>query len=279
MATNTPKTMSSRLATMKFMQRSASKSSPSTPNGPPAKKVRLSNGTSAPGTPTTPSDRSTPQFPTTAEDKKREEALARAAEASGESRWVLSFKDPLHGHKTPAMQVRQAGFAVIDADEDSDDEEEEQKPVRMQFGGGLKKTNGVRQRGRTSNGYTDASQKPATVIKTEDTESESDSSDLDQDDPTAALIRETKRGVKAKERDARRDRQVVEDTPKRYVMPIDEDMDLGGLTSLSGGGGNRNSNVECHRCKQKGHISAQCPRSFAPRGFAGRGGGRGRGRR
>jgi hypothetical protein len=49
------------------------------------------------------------------------------------------------------MQVRQAGFAVIDADEDSDHEEEEQRPVRMQFGGGLKKTKRtVRERGITA---------------------------------------------------------------------------------------------------------------------------------
>jgi hypothetical protein len=40
------------------------------------------------------------------------------------------------------MQVRQAGFAVIDADDDS--EEEEDRPIRMQFGGGLKKKKAVR---------------------------------------------------------------------------------------------------------------------------------------
>lgn len=131
------------------MQRSASKSTPSTPNGPPAKKARLSNGTSAPGTPTTPSEYGTPQPATTADDKRREAALARAAEQSGETRWVLSFKDPQHGQREPVMQVRQAGFAAIDAEEDSDDEEE-QRPARMQFGGGLKKKKkAVRQRGRS----------------------------------------------------------------------------------------------------------------------------------
>jgi hypothetical protein len=242
--------------------------------------VRLSNGTSAPGTPTTPSDRGTPQTATTAEDKRREAALARAGEQSGETRWVLSFKDPQHGRREPTMQVRQAGFAVIDAEEDSDDEEEEQRPVRMQFGGGLKKKKVVRQQGRAAaDSRTDDAQNPAPTFKQEDTESESESSDLDEDDPTTELIRETKREVKAKERGARSKRQSEQDTPRRPNMPLDEDMDLRGLTSLSGGGGgggNSLSNVECHRCKQKGHMIAQCPKRSAPRGSAGRGRGRGR---
>lgn len=113
-----------------------------------------------------------------------------------------------------------------------------------------------------------------TPVKSEDTESESDSSDTDEDDPTATLIRETKREVKAKERDARRNRTAEEDAPGRRVMIKDEDMDLGGLTTLSGG--SRFSNVECHNCKQKGHMRADCPKPFAQRGFAGRGRGRGR---
>lgn len=265
-----------------FMQRSASKSTPSTPNGPPAKKARLSNGASAPITPTTPSDYGTPQPATTAEDKRREAALARAAEQSGETRWVLSFKDPQLGRREPAMQVRQAGFAVIDAEDDSDDSEEEQRPVRMEFGGGLKKKKKVvRQLGKTAtDGYTDVAQNPAPTFKQEDTESESDSSDVDEDDPTAQLIRETKRDVKAKERDARSKQQNAPATPKRPTVLMDEDMDLRGLTSLSGGGGsgggNSASNVECHRCKKKGHMIAQCPKQSAPRGSAGRGRGRGR---
>ena len=158
MASNTPKTMSSRLMTMKvnkelpplaqqlltttqFMQRSASKataSSASTPNGRPSKKVRLSNGNSAPGTPGTP-DHEILQSALIAEEKKRQEALDKAAQHTGETKWVLSFKDPLDGKRQEALQVRQAGFAEIDADGDSGDDEEEVRPIRKQFGGGLKR--------------------------------------------------------------------------------------------------------------------------------------------
>jgi len=123
-----------------FMQRSASKataSSPSTPNGPPSKKMRLSSGYSAPGTPGTP-DHVILQSALEAEEKKRQDALDKAAQHTGETKWVLSFKDPLEGKRKEALQVRHAGFAEIDADGDSEEDEEVQ-PIRKQFGGGVKR--------------------------------------------------------------------------------------------------------------------------------------------
>jgi len=128
------------------MQRSAPKSSnaePSTPHGPPSKRVRLSNGISAPGTPGTPSEHEYIQPGLTAGEKRREEALAQLGSQAGETKWVLSFKDPHEGRRPPILQVRQAGFAVIDAEIGSDEDEDE-KPARMQFGGGLKKKQSVR---------------------------------------------------------------------------------------------------------------------------------------
>lgn len=120
------------------MQRAAAKSSPSspsTPNGPPTKKARLSNGASAVGT----SDQQILQSGLDAEEEKRQAALEKAAQHAGETKWVLSFKDPLEGKRQDAMRVRQAGYAEIDAEDSSEDEEEEVKPIRMQFGGGVKK--------------------------------------------------------------------------------------------------------------------------------------------
>jgi hypothetical protein len=118
------------------MQRSAHKAtaaSPTTPNGPPSKKARLSNGHSAPGTP----DHEIIQSAVILEEKKRQEALEKAAQHAGETKWVLSFKDPLDGKRQESLQVKQAGFAEIDAADDS--EEEEARPIRKQFGGGLKR--------------------------------------------------------------------------------------------------------------------------------------------
>lgn len=121
------------------MQRSAPKTSisePSTPDGPPAKRVRLSNGTSAPGTPGSLSEREALSTPTE-EDRKREEALGRVAAQAGETKWVLSVQEARNSASPPGLRVVHAGFAIIDADDD--DSEEEQKPARMQFGGGVKK--------------------------------------------------------------------------------------------------------------------------------------------
>lgn len=262
------------------MQRSAAKSatsSPSTPSGPPpSKKVRLSNGASAPGTPGTPLDHEVIQSALAAEERKREEALSRAAEKSGETKWVLSFKEPQDGARTRGMQVRQAGFAVIDADDEASEEGEEEeeegdKVGKRVFGGGVPK-------------------KVALAVKEEGSESESSSDDdsdddFDSDDPTAELIRETKR---EKKREARMAHTKTErETPQRFkVEPLDEDMYLGGLQSLSGERRPPSSNlanIECHRCKQKGHFIKDCPQQQrgTPRGSAGRGrprGGRGWGR-
>lgn len=123
------------------MQRSAAKStasSPSTPNGPPAKKLRLSKGESAPSSPYS-HDQEILQTALAEEERKQQEASDKAAQYSGETKWVLSFQDPLSGKRQDSMTVRKAGFAEIDAEDDSDGEEDEVRPTRMQFGGGIKK--------------------------------------------------------------------------------------------------------------------------------------------
>lgn len=271
MSANTPKTMSSRLMTMKFMQRSAAKStvsSPSSPSGPPSKKTRLSKGGFAAGTPNS-HDHEILQTALAEEEKKRQEASDKAAQYSGETKWVLSFQDPLNGTRQESMNVRKAGFAEIDADNDSSDEEEEVRPARMQFGGGIKKK-------------IDAS---VAFEKAENSEGEISSSEeeIDSDDPAAELIRETKREVAAERRESRKARASMgNDSPRAPPKPLDEDMYVGNLTSLSGGaGGSRPagrdmSSVECYQCGKRGHMATSCPKKGALRGSAGRGRGRGR---
>ncbi|CAA9962966.1 Zinc knuckle domain protein [Pyrenophora teres f. maculata] len=254
---NTPKTMSKGLMGMKFMQRAAAKSSPSlsaTSNGPPTKKARLSNGAGV-GT----SDQEIIQSAVDAEEEKRQAALDKAAEHAGETKWVLSFKDPLEGKRPDAMEVRQAGFAEIDA-EDESEEEEEIRPVRMQFGGGVKKA-----------------EVQVPFVKTEGSESEfeSTSDDYDSDDPTADLIRQTKREMAVEKREKKKHASMGNSSSNETPN---------GLSSISGGrrsGGLSRpppnmDNVECFKCGQKGHMAAGCPKSSTPRGSAGRGRGKGR---
>jgi hypothetical protein len=133
------------------MQRSAAKNvaaSPSTPNGPPSKKKRMSDGSAVASTPGTP-DHEILQSALAAEEKKRQEALDKAAQYTGETKWVLSYHDPMDGKREDALDVRQAGFAELDADDSSEDDEEPARPIRMQFGGGVKKKE-VRHASQTS---------------------------------------------------------------------------------------------------------------------------------
>jgi hypothetical protein len=123
---------------------------------------------------------------------------------------------------------------------------------------------------------------PAGQAEQSEDDVESDSEEYDSDDPTAELIRETKREMASKKREARSARQSLGDGSPRPPKQTNEDANLGGLTSLSGGrksglsGGRDMSNMECFRCGQKGHMKGDCPNSSAPRGSAGRGRGRGR---
>lgn len=123
------------------MQRSAAKnvaSSPTTPHGPASKKVRLSNGGSAAA------DQQILQSALAEEAKKQQEALDKAAQYTGETKWVLSYRDPLQGEQGNALHVRQAGFAELDAEDDSDEDDEPAQPMRRQYGGGVKKKADVR---------------------------------------------------------------------------------------------------------------------------------------
>ncbi|UPX19970.1 uncharacterized protein EKO05_0010218 [Ascochyta rabiei] len=256
MSGNTPKSMSNRLMTMKFMQRSAAKnvasaSSPTTANGPASKKVRLSHGGSAAA------DQQILQSALAEEAKRQQEAVDKAAQYTGETKWVLSYKDPLEGKRGEGLHVRQAGFAELDAEdgEDDDDDDEPAQPIRKQYGGGVKKAEKpVFENAEGSEGETEPS--------SED--------DYDSDDPTAELIRETKRDMSTKKRESRK--SLGDASPRGAPRPVDEDAHLDRLTSLSGGrkpGGRDMSSMECFKCGQKGHAKADCPNPGRGRGRGG----------
>ncbi|KAJ5088999.1 hypothetical protein N7532_007683 [Penicillium argentinense] len=96
-ASNPDKPMSSRLMTMKFMQRAAATAAekePQTPgsdeNVPKAKRPRLSTEASSPGTPQSELDAISAALK--AEEDKRRDIVTRQAAEAGDSEWVL--EDP-----------------------------------------------------------------------------------------------------------------------------------------------------------------------------------------
>lgn len=115
-----PKSMSSRLLTMKFMQRAAA-TSPTTNNPPdePSPKRRKKDLDS----PSRPkinvdelADQRAVQAAIAAEEAKRQAALERQGAEAGDTRWVLSFED--HKDSTAssnlALRIVQAGYAHLD---------------------------------------------------------------------------------------------------------------------------------------------------------------------
>lgn len=112
--------MSSRLLTMKFMQRSAASapsSTSSTPDERASKRQRLSTGESAP--------RENPELQAiqaalAAEDAKRLEALDRQAAAAGETKWVLNL---------PKAIAEPAGFTIINAGYGSIDQGDDMQEI------------------------------------------------------------------------------------------------------------------------------------------------------
>ncbi|OQD68453.1 hypothetical protein PENDEC_c035G06571 [Penicillium decumbens] len=104
------KTMSSRLLTMKFMQRAAATAavreslSGSDDKPPTPKRARLSTEAESPGTPETPqAELDAINAALKAEDEKRREALSRQAAEAGETEWVLDI--PATSYPSPPMVV------------------------------------------------------------------------------------------------------------------------------------------------------------------------------
>jgi len=117
-----PKSMSSRLLTMKFMQRAAASSSPSTPattDEPSPKRRRTDSNSSTPSRINVDSlaDRTAVQAALASEESKRQAALEKQAAEAGDTRWVLSFEDQkiIAASSPLALRIVQAGFANIDS--------------------------------------------------------------------------------------------------------------------------------------------------------------------
>ncbi|KAG8627909.1 hypothetical protein KVT40_003782 [Elsinoe batatas] len=151
--------MSSRLLTMKFMQRASASTShspsqsqpnsPSTPSAPPSKKQRLSNGSSLPSyTPDRQRETSQERIvreSIQAEEAKRDEALERLGREKGETRWVLSTLT--HGDEEGENEDWDGGvaggrFRIVGLGEIDRENAEGESVGRRTFGRALPKMRG-----------------------------------------------------------------------------------------------------------------------------------------
>ncbi|KAI0166674.1 hypothetical protein GGR57DRAFT_447524 [Xylariaceae sp. FL1272] len=119
----TPKTMSSRLLTMKFMQRAAastpSSSAPSTPtSNDQSNKRRKVSHQSAQDEINTDSlvNQAAIRAAIEEEEKKSHEALVKRANELGDAHWVLDLPEPATKRSTQTpLSIVQVGYAQIDA--------------------------------------------------------------------------------------------------------------------------------------------------------------------
>lgn len=285
---STPKTMSSRLMTMKFMQRGAAAAA-ATPEASPlatpkseeggstSKRRKFSHAPSAANTPATPLyDQKAIQDALEEEEKKRLAAVERRAAELGDSHWVLpgAAAKPKLGARKP-LNVVQVGFAQIDysgtttADSDSPFEESS-APAQTRF---------LR-----------FNMKKAKVEKKVDEHGSDDSSDSDSDDnpdddnsgaerkPTGSAgrggqargrrdaldnaahkrARSSGASVSSKREEERKKAQQLAGKRRQ------KDIKLNQLSSISSAGSQAfqqrpASGMTCHGCGKVGHKAVECP--------------------
>ncbi|TVY32939.1 hypothetical protein LSUB1_G007804 [Lachnellula subtilissima] len=257
-----PKSMSSRLLTMKFMQRAAASppSSPSTPDEPPTKRRKK-------GTDSSPSkfdvdalaDQRAIQKALADEEAKRQAALDRQAAEAGDTRWVLSFEDQKQTAASSALALRvvQTGYANLDSlpslQVRSMEEEQEDKPIvvgRRSYG----KFNKVLEKQQDP----EAEDSSESVSDEDDDESNS-GGESDNDDPSKDYYNDS-RETEAMDR-LKKQRKAQKHKEKAALLKQGKDrkkkeVNLNGLTSLSGKATPQKG--PCHQCGGP-HFKRECP--------------------
>ncbi|PQE10832.1 zinc knuckle protein [Rutstroemia sp. NJR-2017a BBW] len=247
--TSAPKAMSSRLLTMKFMQRAAA-SSPTSPSTstleePSPKRQKMAHTTPTKFNVDSLADNRAIRAALEEEEAKKQAALDRAAAEAGDTRWVLSFEDRKHLDKpTNTLRVVQAGFANLDlpspiqAHSGYDDVAVEDKPA-------MKQQNPNQEDSSSSS-------------EDSEDESEDDFDGKDDDDPTGAneLIKASQKEAAKRAKEERKAKKKAE---KAELLELakkrkKKHVSLNGLTSLSG-----QDNKACYGCGGN-HLQKDCPK-------------------
>ncbi|KAK0722765.1 hypothetical protein B0T26DRAFT_851824 [Lasiosphaeria miniovina] len=291
----TPKTMSSRLMTMKFMQRGAaataaaasasganSPATPKTDNEGNSTKRRKTNHTPTASTPVTPLyDQKMLQAALEEEDRKRKAAVEKRAAELGDSHWVLDGVAALSkGGPHQPLNVVQVGFAQIDHSATASD-----SPDGASLGAVNASAAGhfLRFNMKTSKACSFSSPRQGTESssKEDNDNSESESSEEDSDEDQSSpesTGEEPDRGGRndARQTPAKRARSSAsavltkrsEERKKAQLLAKErrkKEVKLNTLTSISSSRTppsfqQRSSSAQsCHGCGKFGHKVAECP--------------------
>ncbi|VUC28319.1 unnamed protein product [Clonostachys rosea] len=258
MAAETPRGVSSRLLTMKFMQRAAATaSSPTTPGSDTdshsAKKRKLGHESAAQAKLIANIDKASIQAAIDDREAKRQAALEK--HSGLDTHWVLDTnwdKKPLGKPQSQPIKVVYVGYGDIDS---SDDESQDDPKC-----------------GRTSTkNYKQAPADKKSQKNTSDSEEDSQdesSSDEDSDDSPRSHANGNSPLSRKRKDPAATPRQNAETSKAKQFRDKrkKKEVKLSKLNSISSGGissgGNasdRSKALKCYNCQQVGHRASDCP--------------------
>ncbi|KAI1429245.1 hypothetical protein F5Y12DRAFT_474282 [Xylaria sp. FL1777] len=264
----TPKTMSSRLLTMKFMQRAAASSPASAPNTPPSndqsnKRRKVAHNTTSHQNVDTLVNQAAIQAAIAEEEKKVESALLKRAEELGDARWVLDVPEQAKGHTAqPLLNVVQVGFAQIDSFDAAENDADTAGTLHGSIPA-LRRYNMDKRKipKKPKNNSSESSS---------ESESDSDSDDSQSEEPsgrqsfgtnsrTSSTTQSKSRPIPKSKKSAEQ-LKAMQFAEKRRKKEVNLNSPKGGITSISSGGGPspRPVSLTCFKCGQPGHRAIDC---------------------
>ena len=264
--------------------------SPSSSNPPSSKRQKVSHN-DAPSTPTNPL---TPQIPSDPEEARIQAAIARVAAERGETQWSFAEADPAvamsisrdatngnAGHaededddddvhsRSVQITPQHTGLKVIQASWSDIDGRQGEKIGRRTYGPKTRKRPRDEADPTDSTSSTSSSSSSSSSVSRKGEEADDVETPNGHGSTVSALIASAKQLSKA-ERKAARKAEKATKRAKSVEKEVRKKVKLSRLTSISGtagvggGGGpgskDRDRDVECFVCGERGHRKAECPR-------------------